>query len=289
MEVTMNTEEHYHAVNGVTLHTVEAGDTTGDCIIFLHGFPECWYGWKNQFSFFTQKGFRVVVPDQRGYNLSSKPTGVRAYSLPYLVGDIVALIHQLGNRKVVLVGHDWGGVVAWHLALHHPDLVRHLIIINMPHPAVFRQTLKTKFSQMVRSSYVAFFQLPLVPEWVCRAFDFAMLWRSMRRTANRGAFSSLDMATYKKAWRQPGALTAMLNWYRAYKYNRLSTSARIQLPVLLLWGKKDRFLLSRMAQDSIRKCAHGKLVMVDDATHWIHHEHPHLVNTLIHDFITKQD
>jgi pimeloyl-ACP methyl ester carboxylesterase len=246
MEITMNTEEHYHAVNGVTLHTVEAGDTTGDCIIFLHGFPEYWYGWKNQFSFFTQKGFRVVVPDQRGYNLSSKPSGVRAYSLPYLVGDIVALIHQLGNRKVVLVGHDWGGVVAWHLALHHPDLV-------------------------------------------CRAFDFAMLWRSMRRTANRGAFSSLDMATYKKAWRQPGALTAMLNWYRAYKYNRLSTSARIQLPVLLLWGKKDRFLLSRMAQDSIRKCAHGKLVMVDDATHWIHHEHPHLVNTLIHDFITKQD
>lgn len=285
----MNTEEHYHAVNGITLHTVEAGDKSGDCIIFLHGFPEFWYGWKNQISFFAQKGFRVIIPDQRGYNLSSKPSGVKSYCLQYLVGDIVALIHKLANKKVVLVGHDWGGGVAWQLALHYPELVHHLIIVNMPHPAVFRQTLKKSIAQMLHSSYAAFFQIPMLPEWASRAFDFALLQQSMLKTANKGTFSEEDIATYKKAWRQPGALTATINWYRAYKYNTLSTAGTLQLPVLLIWGRKDQFLLHQMAQDSIDKCTNGKLVMVENATHWIHHEHPHLVNTLIEDFITKQN
>jgi epoxide hydrolase 4 len=285
----MTTEDHYHPVNGITLHTVEAGYAGGDCILFLHGFPEFWYGWKNQLSFFVPKGFRVIIPDQRGYNLSSKPFGVKSYCIQYLVEDIVALIHSLTNKKVVLVGHDWGGVVAWQVALHHPQLVHQLIIINMPHPEVFRQTLKKSIAQLLRSSYAGFFQLPLLPEYIARAFDFKLLQRSLLKTAKKGAFSKEDIATYKKAWRQPGALTAMINWYRAYKYNTLSGSGTIQLPVLLIWGRKDPFLLPQMAQASIDRCANGKLVMVEDATHWIHHEHPRLVNTLIDDFIKKQN
>jgi pimeloyl-ACP methyl ester carboxylesterase len=159
----------------------------------------------------------------------------------------------------------------------------------MPHPAVFHQTLKTRVSQMLRSSYVAFFQLPLIPERLSRAFDFAVLARSMRKTANEGTFSSQDMEIYKKAWRHPGALTAMLNWYRAYKYNRLSTSGTLAMPVLLIWGTKDQFLIPQMAQPSVERCTSGKLVMMDDATHWIHHEHPVRVNTLIYEFVTKQN
>jgi pimeloyl-ACP methyl ester carboxylesterase len=282
----MTLEEHYHQVNGVTLHTVEAGDKSGDCILFLHGFPEFWYGWKKQISFFAEKGFRVIVPDQRGYNLSSKPPGIKSYSLQQLTGDIVALIQKLTHKKIILAGHDWGGAVAWQIALRYPQLVHCLIIINMPHPVVFRQTLKKSIRQILHSSYAGFFQLPLLPEWVCRASHFKLLRRSMQKTAGEGAFTKEDIATYMKAWQQPGALTAMINWYRAFRYNKHVGPGIINLPVLLIWGKKDQFLLSRMAKQSIKKCTDGKLVMVEDATHWVHHEKPYLVNTLINYFIT---
>lgn len=278
-------EEHYRQVNGITLHTVEAGDKRGDCILLLHGFPEFWYGWKAQISFFAQKGYRVIAPDQRGYNKSSKPAGVRSYCLHHLVADIAALIQQLTDKKVILVGHDWGGGVAWQLALRHPRLLHHLVIINMPHPEVFNQKLKKNPVQMWRSSYAGLFQIPMLPEWLSRVFHFALLERSLLKTSKRGTFSKEDIAAYKKAWRQPHALTAMINWYRAYKYNTRPTSGIIQLPALLIWGKKDQFLLPQMAQESINKCTNGRLVLVADATHWIHHEQPRLVNNLIHDFI----
>jgi pimeloyl-ACP methyl ester carboxylesterase len=186
---------------------------------------------------------------------------------------------------VFLVGHDWGGAVAWQLALHHPQLLHRLIIVNMPHPQVFNQTLKRSVAQMLRSSYAGFFQIPFLPEWACRAFHFALLERTLLKTSKRGTFSKEDIAAYKKAWRQPHALTAMINWYRAYKYNTEPVPGTIQVPMLLIWGRKDCFLLHQMAQASIDKCANGKLVMIEEATHWIHHEQPELMNTLIHDFI----
>src|SRR3954471_4986732 len=194
----MNIEEHYHRVNGITLHTVETGNREGIPIIFLHGFPEFWYGWKNQGPFFAEKGYRVIIPDQRGYNLSSKPSGVKSYCLHHLCSDIIALIHELTDKKVVIAGHDWGGVVAWQLALNHPQLIHHLVIINMPHPQVFSHTIKTNPIQMLRSSYAAFFQLPYVPEWICGSLGFALLQRSLVKTANKGTFSKEDFARYKK-------------------------------------------------------------------------------------------
>jgi pimeloyl-ACP methyl ester carboxylesterase len=284
----MNTEDHYHRVNGITIHTVEAGDKEGDPIVFLHGFPEFWYGWKNQLAFFAEKGYRVIIPDQRGYNLSSKPAGVKSYCLHNLCNDVVALIHHLTDKKVVLVGHDWGGVVAWRFSLDHPQLIHHLVVINMPHPQVFSHTVKTDPVQMLSSSYAAFFQLPYLPEWISRAFGLAAFCRTLVKTSNKHTFSRQDLAAYKKAWQQPGAITAMLNWYRAHKYNKLPTSGLVEVPVLLIWGKHDQFLLSKMAQQSIDKCANGKLEMIDAATHWVHHEYPQYVNALIHYFVTKQ-
>jgi pimeloyl-ACP methyl ester carboxylesterase len=263
----MSIEEHYHQVNGITLHTMEAGDKKGDYIIFLHGFPEFWYAWNAQIAFFAQKGYRVVVPDQRGYNLSSKPSGVKAYCLHHLAQDITALVQQLTDNKVVLAGHDWGGGVAWHLALHYPHLFQRLIVVNMPHPEVFRKMLKKNVAQMLHSSYASFFQISMLPEQVLRAFDFALLQRTLLKTSKKGTFSKEELAVYKKAWQQPGALTNMINWYRAYKYNTLPAQGTVQLLVLLIWGRKDSFLLPQMAQDSIDRCPKGKLVMAEDATH----------------------
>ena len=280
----MNIEEFDHHVNGITLHTVEAGNREGIPIIFLHGFPEFWYGWKNQMTFFAEKGYRVIIPDQRGYNLSSKPSGVKSYRLQHLCGDIVALINKLTNKKVIIVGHDWGGVVAWRMALDHPQLINHLVIINMPHPEVFTHTLKTSPVQILHSSYAAFFQLPYLPEWVCSAFGFAVLQRSLIKTSNSGTFSKEDIAAYKKAWQQSGTLTAMINWYRAYKYNTASRGL-IHLPVLLIWGENDAYLITKMAGESIDKCKNGKLEIIKGASHWVHHEQPQLVNTLIYDFV----
>jgi pimeloyl-ACP methyl ester carboxylesterase len=285
----MNKEEHFHCVNGIILHTIEMGDGEDNYIIFLHGFPEFWYGWKNQLTFFAEKGYRVIIPDQRGYNLSSKPSRIEAYCLQQLCGDIVSLIAKLTNKKVVVVGHDWGGAVAWQLALDHPQLIHHLVIVNMPHPEVFNRTLKTNPIQMLRSCYAAFFQLPFLPEWICRAFGFALLRRTLLKTSNKGTFIKEDIVAYKKAWQQRHALTGMINWYRAYKYNTATVCGLVQLPVLLVWGRKDRFLLLKMARQSMDRCINGKLEIIDGATHWVHHERPDLVNALIHDFVIRQD
>ena len=141
---------------------------------------------------------------------------------------------------------------------------------------------------MLRSSYAAFFQLPYLPERICSAFGFALLKRSLIKTSNKGTFSKEDIAAYKKAWQKPNALTAMINWYRAYKYNN-SASGSIHLPVLLIWGENDEFLMTKMASQSIEKCLHGKLEIIKGATHWVHHEQPQLVNKLIYDFVTEQD
>ena len=139
---------------------------------------------------------------------------------------------------------------------------------------------------MLRSSYAAFFQLPYLPEWLSSAFGFSILQRSMMKTSKKGAFSKEDIAVYKKAWQQPGALTAMINWYRAYKYNTGSAGS-IQLPVLLIWGENDEFLITKMAAQSINKCKNGKLEIIKGATHWVHHEQPELVNKLIYDFVMR--
>jgi pimeloyl-ACP methyl ester carboxylesterase len=282
----MNVETYDHNLNGIILHTLEAGDPTAACMVFLHGFPECAFAWHKQLVHFARQGYRVLAPDQRGYNVSSKPIGIKAYRLEELVSDIVNLIRARAHKKVVLVGHDWGGVVAWQLAISHPEWVQQLVIINIPHPSVFRHTLKTNPKQMAKSSYAAFFQLPGLPEWLSRVFNFAVLERSLVKTTKKGTFTKDMIAFYKKAWRQPGALTAMLNWYRAFRYNTLSSTGILQLPVLLIWGRKDQFLLHQMAQASIECCANGKLVMVEESTHWIHHEQPELVNALIQEFIT---
>lgn len=274
----------FFEVNGMSLHTAIAGPPEGKVILFLHGFPEFSLGWSKQLTFFAEKGYRVVAPDQRGYNLSSKPKNVKAYLIENLVADMAALIGLISTKKIILVGHDWGGGVAWELAAHHPELIEKLVILNMPHLKVARESFKNYPQQLLRSWYAGFFQIPFLPEWIISLFNFKLLEKSMVKSANKNTFSKQEMAQYKAAWRNPGALKAMINWYRAYKYSH-PTLKRVSLPTLILWGKKDAFLLPELAEKSNLLCARGKLIMIEDATHWLHHEKAAKVNQLILNFI----
>ncbi|WP_299289655.1 alpha/beta hydrolase [uncultured Mucilaginibacter sp.] len=280
MEIT----SQFYNVNGITLHAATAGPQQGKMMLFLHGFPEFSLGWKKQLLFFAAKGFRVIAPDQRGYNLSSKPKGVKAYRIENLVEDMVGLIQQLSTEKVILVGHDWGGGVAWELAGQYPELIEKLIVLNMPHLRVMRETLKSNARQMLRSWYTGFFQIPFLPEWMISWFNFKLMERSIIGTALQNTFTRLEIGQYKSAWRQPGAVRAMINWYRAYKYSRPAFK-RIQIPTLILWGTQDKFLLPQMAGKSNMLCAKGKLIYIDDATHWLHHEKAAKINQLILNFL----
>ncbi|WP_299824826.1 alpha/beta hydrolase [uncultured Pontibacter sp.] len=279
----------YFDLREVTLHVAMAGEAEGELVLFLHGFPEFWFGWQKQLDFFAAQGYMAVAPDQRGYNLSSKPQAVEEYTLEKLTEDIVGLIAALGKEKVVLVGHDWGGVVAWSVAMHFPDLLHKLIILNMPHPIVMLQHLRNNPRQMLRSWYTAFFQVPVLPEQAAKVLNYTMLEKSMTGTANANAFSEEELATYKEAWKQPGAITSMINWYRAFKHTHLNLRRKINLPTLMLWGMKDTALGAEMAEPSISLCPQGKLIFLDEASHWLHHEQPDKVNQEILAFLRESE
>ncbi|HKV10981.1 MAG TPA: alpha/beta hydrolase [Thermoanaerobaculia bacterium] len=273
--------------NGLRLHAVEAGPEGGPLLLLLHGFPEFWYGWRHQIAPLAAAGFRVLAPDQRGYNLSDKPKGAASYSLDLLARDAVALIDAAGREKAYVAGHDWGGAVGWWLGVHHPERIEKLAILNVPHPAVMLHTVKRSPAQQKRSAYIAFFQLPWLPERVLRARNWAATVKALRRTSRPGTFSDEDLALYREAWSQPGAITAMLHWYRAALRRgvpRLTGSSRVTVPTLLLWGAQDTALLREMAPPSIALCDDGRLAFLEEATHWVQHEEAGVVNALLADF-----
>lgn len=201
--------------NTVCLHVVHAGPEDGPLVILLHGFPEFWYGMRNQVEALASAGYQVWAPDQRGYNMSDRPRDVPAYHLEETTKDIAGLIEASGRRKACVVGHDWGGIVAWWLALRYPERLERLVVLNAPHPAVVLPAVLRDPSQVVRSLYALFFQIPGLPEAILRSGDWELVEKSMRATSRPGTFSDADFEQYRRAWWRPGAFTAMLNWYRA--------------------------------------------------------------------------
>ena len=199
--------------NGISLHAVAAGPANGPLVVLLHGFPEFWYGWRQQIAPLAASGLWIIAPDQRGYNLSDKPAGIPAYRLDTLADDMLGLADALGHRRFAVIGHDWGGVVAWHLASRNPERVTRAAILNAPHPGTLRRYARAHPRQALKSWYVAYFQLPYLPELGLRAGGFWGLRRALRRTSRPGTFTTEDLRHYREAWAQPGALTAMLNWY----------------------------------------------------------------------------
>ncbi|SFD93174.1 alpha/beta fold hydrolase [Spirosoma endophyticum] len=276
--------------NNIQLHVVQAGPADGPLVILLHGFPEFWYGWQHQIDTLAEAGFFVWAPDQRGYNLSDKPTGVDAYGIDTLAADVVGLIDAAGRQKAIVVGHDWGAAVAWWTAVTYPERVDRLVVMNVPHPIVMKKFASRDLGQMLRSWYIGFFQLPWLPETLSRLGNWAMLVRTLRKSSRPGTFSNADLQQYKAAWSQPGAFTAMVNWYRAalQKPPSRRSDIRITVPTLLIWGVRDQFLKREMAQLSIDLCDNGRIVFIENATHWVQHEEAERVNELIKSIVVSQ-
>jgi pimeloyl-ACP methyl ester carboxylesterase len=269
----------------VTLHAVAAGPKDAPVVLLLHGFPEFWYSWHKQIEPLAAAGFRVIVPDQRGYNLSSKPSGVASYTIPHLVSDVIAIVDRLGREKIFLAGHDWGAVVAWSTVLLHPQRIAKLAILNVPHPSVMRRYLKTNRRQLWRSWYIFFFQIPWLPEIFFSAFNFRIGVRSLVRSSRPGTFSPEALAQYRAAWSQRGAMSTMIHWYRAlFRHRTRFPDRTVLVPTRILWGMRDAFLLSEMAQDSLRFCTNAELYTFADASHWLQHEEPARVSQLLIDF-----
>ncbi len=277
----------YADLGDVRLHYVEAGE--GPLVLLLHGFPQFWYQWRHQIPALVEAGFRVVAPDMRGYNLSDKPPGVRAYRVELVARDVKRLILACGEGTADVVGHDWGAIAAWIAAMRHPGRVGRLAILNVPHPARLLDGLLSPM-QLLRSSYMFFFQIPRLPEEVIRAGDFALL-RSVlgRDPVQSEAFTAEDIEQYIEAMAQPGALTASLNYYRALLRNPRETRAllqRVEAPVLVIWGEKDRFLSRRLAEPPRLWVPNlNRVKRLPDASHWVAEDRPLEVNTLLLDFL----
>lgn len=282
-------KHEYVQANGISLHVVQAGPVEGPPLLFLHGFPEFWYGWRRQIDFFAQSGYRVIIPDQRGYNLSEKPKTVAAYHINDLAKDVIGLIDAFELKKVVLAGHDWGGAVAWRIAARHPRRLEKLIILNAPHPGVLFRTLQRSWKQRRKSWYMLFFRIPQLPEWIIRRQNWRAGINALQNSSRPGTFSKTDLQKYREAWAQPGAFRAMINWYRAALRHKAKSagSARITAPTLVIWGTEDKFLGREMAEPSINKCDNGRLVFIEGATHWVQHEEPEQVNLLMRQFIEE--
>ena len=272
-------------VNGIRMHYVTQG--TGDLVVLLHGFPEFWYSWRHQIPALA-KHFRVVAPDLRGYNLTEKPRGVAQYRVNRIAADIVELIHALGHEQAIIIGHDWGGAIAWNLAIFHPDVVRRLIVLNIPHPAAMQRGLRT-LRQLRKSWYIFFFQLPWLPEFLFRAQNYRAIERAFRATTSpEGAFSDADIAAFKEAAARPGALTAAINWYRALLRSPagfLQGMPPVEAPTLMIWGENDAYLGKELSYDTEQWVPNLLVRYIPNCSHWVQQEQPELVNRFMLDFL----
>lgn len=271
--------------NGVRLHVVQAGPEDGFPVVLLHGFPEFWRAWERQIGPLARAGFRVIVPDLRGYHLSEKPPGVAAYRLHTLQKDVGALIRALGHPRAHVVGHDWGGIIAWALAIRQPEVVERLVILNAPHPAAARRMARLP-AQWVRSWYILFFQLPWLPERVLPRFGAWAL-----HGTNPDAYTPRDRALYRAAWARPGAATAMINYYRALRLSgggqAGDAALRVTVPTLVLWGERDAALRPELAAGLERWVPGVRVVRFPRASHWVMRDEPLRVNNLIVDFLSE--
>jgi pimeloyl-ACP methyl ester carboxylesterase len=274
-------------VGGLRLHCVEAG--TGPLVVLLHGFPEFWYAWRHQLPALADAGYRVVAPDLPGYNTSDKPPRVRDYRPRLLAQEVADLIGALGAGSAAVAGHDWGGALAWLLAMHHPERIQRLVVLNAPHPIRFLTGLRRP-RQLRRSWYILAFQLPWLPERLIAARDFQALRRALGRQPTRpGAFTAQDIDHYVAAAAQPGALRAAINYYRAaVRANPLAqaqTLRRVDIPTLVIWGDQDRYLGRALAEPDPAWVPEVRVERIPEASHWVQADAPERVNQLMVDFL----
>ena len=275
--------------NGQRLHCLAAGE--GPLVMFLHGFPEYSGMWRGQLEAFAATHL-CVAPDQRGYNLSSRPVAVRDYRAKPLVEDILQLADALRYERFTLVAHDWGGAIAWNVAAWHPDRIEQLVIINAPHPITFLRELNASAAQREASAYMTFFRLDKA-ERVLSEDRFRRLREVSLDAwgANGGDASPATVDAYVDAWAQPGALTAMLNWYRASPMHPPTAEEplpaldpaqfHVRVPTRVIWGERDHALLPGMLDGLDAHVDDLEIVRIPDASHWVVHERPARVNELL--------
>ena len=281
----------YANVNGIRLHYAEAG--SGDLVLLLHGFPEFWYSWRHQLPALS-KQFHVVAPDMRGYNLSDKPSRVEDYRIDVIVEDVVGLIDHFGADQAAIVAHDWGAGVAWAVAQKYPQRVSKLAIMQVPPAAAWRANMSLK--QLLRSWYMFFFQIPRLPEWLIQRQNFRAIDQTFTDSVYRkGTFDDEDVNRYKEALRQPGSLTAALNYYRANVIDRLKPHRAnrqgkigkpIRTPTLFIFGEQDFAILPatvRGIKDYID--APYSELRIADSGHWVQNEAADQVNKALIDFL----
>ncbi len=275
--------------NGLTFEvdTCGSGDHLALC---LHGFPESWFSWPDQVPFQAELGYRVWAPNQRGYGRTTRPRGVATYDITHLLADVAGLIDASGAKTVTLVGHDWGAVVAWFFAMRRMRPLERLVIMNVPHPAIFLERVR-HFSQLRRSWYAAFFQLPVIPELVLGAFGARAIGEGIRASAcDRSRFPDDVLAVYRTNASRPGALRAMLAWYRAAARGGIARQEaigfpKIDIPTLMIWGEQDVALEKATTYGTDRYVADLTLRYLPGVSHWVQQEAPETVNAILADFM----
>lgn len=288
MSVLEGSWKHEYIIsNGVKLHYVTQGE--GPLMLMLHGFPEFWYSWRHQIPEFA-KDFKVVALDLRGYNDSDKPQDKSAYVMNEFIRDVEGVIKGLGYDQCVLVGHDWGGAIAWNFAYAHPEMVDRLIVLNLPHPAKFAEGFRTP-QQLLRSSYIFFFQLPWLPELLLQSSDYQAIETAFTGMAvDKNTFTKADLDAYKDAAAKRGAMTAMLNYYRNVTQQRLLSQdwSVLEIPTLMIWGEDDTALGKELTYGTEAYVRNLRIKYIPNCSHWVQQEQPQLVNQYMRDFLSSR-
>ena len=285
--VIENFEEHgFIKINKINLHYVSQG--TGELMLMLHGFPEFWYSWRHQITKFSDR-YRVVAPDLRGYNDSDKPQDLAAYDMSELIADVKGIVEGLGYDSCILVAHDWGAAIAWNFAYTYPQMVQKLIVLNIPHPALFAKGLRTP-QQLLKSWYIFAFQIPWLPEFLFQLNDYQAIKNAFVEMAiDKTAFPTEDLIAYRDAAAKPGALTAMINYYRQAFKSLFSTQQPqwdiLQVPTLTIWGESDTALGKELTYGTEEYVSDWRVRYIPNCSHWVQQEQPELVNQYIEEFL----
>ena len=277
------------------LHMRVARTGHGPLVIMMHGFPECWYSWRHQMRGLSDS-YDCVALEMRGYGETDAPAGKQNYTIEKLVGDAADVIEALGHQRATVIGHDWGGAIAWATALMRPDVVERLIVMNCPHPERMSYALRHNPRQMLRSWYMLFFQIPRLPEWILRRRNYDAVARALRDgTIQKNVFTDADIDYFRAAFRNPYSITAAINYYRAALRSTFIArpgtndwaSRKISAPTLLIWGEQD-FALGKELTYEMQGLFTGpfEIKYIPDSGHWVQQEKPDLVNQYVRDFLS---
>lgn len=284
------THETVHG-DGVDLHVALAGPEDGDPVLLLHGFPDFWFGWRHQIPALAEAGHRVIVPDRRGVNESDAPEGVSLYGIDDLAADALSVVEATVGPEtpVAVVGHDWGGGVAWWLATEFPERVDRVAALNAPHPVAMERRVFRDPLQALRSAYAALYQVPVVPERLLEAADWRLMAALLTSGTRQDAFEDAELYDYRQAWAETGAESLLAPYRAAVRDPPEPPEPHVAPPAAILWGLDDPALSDALADDTAALCEDARTVRFSGAGHWLQREAAADVNDLLVRFLDGED